>query len=282
MTRVAVLGDLIVDHTVYVEPSKIAQEAPIVAYRVLDGEEFTHGGAGAVSDMLQALGVKAELPLVKIASNIPITRKMRYVCRGSRNPAIVARFDVDVEFQWTEDIYAGLMRRLEEYAPDVIIVSDYGKGFVTQRLMTELYRLCITATVIADPYTSDWSKYERTADIMVPSRAAAANFLATNDYRGMSAVITKLDRDGCRLYGTGPMHEFASAATEIVDVTGAGDQFIATLAANLSPGKPLRDAVWLANIAAGMQCQRMGVKPVTADELRIRVAQMGEMLLASA
>lgn len=271
MNRVAVLGDLILDHTVSVEPSKIAQEFPGVAYRVV-GEQYSQGGAGAVADMVRALGATAELPLTKIASNLPVTKKMRFVCAGSRNPAIVGRFDVDVDFQWDDKLYAALMWRLREYRPDVIIVSDYGKGFVTDRLMDELFELRTMATVLVDPYVSDWTKYERGGDIIVPSRAAAADFLRDEDLRGFSAVVTKLDRDGCRLYGAGPMVEFPSAARNVVDVTGAGDQFIATLAAHLGPGK-LRDLVEIANFAAGLQVERSGIRPVTADELRERIGE---------
>jgi len=62
-------------------------------------------------------------------------------------------------------------------------------------------------------------------------------------------------------------------AVTAVDTTGAGDCFVGALAAQLAQGKPLRDALRYANIAASICVQRMGAAPSmpTADEVRAEV-----------
>lgn len=279
MQRIAIIGDLIVDHTVFVEPSKIAQEAPIIAYRVL-GEEFRNGGAGAVCDMAQALGVDARMIILKSATNIPVSRKTRLVCHGSRNPTIVARFDADARFEWGEGVIESVIEKTVEFDPTAIVISDYGKGTVTPGLVRQL-RTATSAAILVDPYTVDWENYDG-GHIIAPSRVAAEQFLADEDLRGFDAVIPKLDRDGCRLYGAGPVVSFGTQARSVADVTGAGDQFLATLAAHIGIGISLQRAVWIANLAAGMQVERAGIKPVKADELKTRIAQSDELALATA
>lgn len=277
--RIAVVGDLIVDHNIFVEPSKIAQEAPIIAYKVIRAE-IKNGGAAAVSDMVLAMGCPSQIAFADAGA--PVTKKTRYFSAGSRNPTIVARFDQDVIYEIDALLVSQLQTAMLNYKPHVIIASDYGKGVVSPQMMRML-RTIPNAKLIADPYSADWSKY-RGADVILPSRAAAEGFLESEDdeLSDFPAVVTKLDADGCRLYGAGPVQAFATMARSVVDVTGAGDQFAATLACQLRLGVTLPQAVWMANLAAGMQVERMGIIPVTAEELRVRAAQVGEMVLAAA
>ena len=61
-------------------------------------------------------------------------------------------------------------------------------------------------------------------------------------------------------------------AHEVFDVTGAGDTVIAVATAALAVGATLREAVVLANLAAGVVVRRMGVAAPTMDEI---VAEIG-------
>jgi D-beta-D-heptose 7-phosphate kinase/D-beta-D-heptose 1-phosphate adenosyltransferase len=56
-------------------------------------------------------------------------------------------------------------------------------------------------------------------------------------------------------------------AREVYDVTGAGDTFIATLAAAVSSGYALQSALEFANQAAGLVVERLGTACITAPEL---------------
>jgi bifunctional ADP-heptose synthase (sugar kinase/adenylyltransferase) len=59
----------------------------------------------------------------------------------------------------------------------------------------------------------------------------------------------------------------ASASCRVFDVTGAGDTVIATMAAMLAAGMTPREAVPIANRAAGIVVSRFGTASVSYEEL---------------
>ena len=73
--------------------------------------------------------------------------------------------------------------------------------------------------------------------------------------------MTLVERDAEALHIRAETHR-------VFDVTGAGDTVIATLAAALSIGAPLADAVRLANTAAGIAVTKPGTATVHPSELR--------------
>ncbi len=80
-------------------------------------------------------------------------------------------------------------------------------------------------------------------------------------------LVTRSERGMSLIQPDGTLH-FAAKTQEVFDVTGAGDTVIATLAACLSAGKSLKDAVALANLAASIAVSKLGVATVTRTELR--------------
>jgi len=94
----------------------------------------------------------------------------------------------------------------------------------------------------------------------------------------MSLLITRVEQGICVLDGaTTPATEanFASAALEVSDVTGAGDTVIGTIALALASQASLVEAAQLATIAAGVAVGRFGAVAVTRDELASRLGTYG-------
>ncbi|MFT5463148.1 MAG: bifunctional ADP-heptose synthase (sugar kinase/adenylyltransferase), partial [Planctomycetota bacterium] len=58
--RVAVVGDLIADHYVYGQPTRLSREAPVMVLRH-SGESYGAGGAANVARNLWALGARTTL-----------------------------------------------------------------------------------------------------------------------------------------------------------------------------------------------------------------------------
>ena len=56
-------------------------------------------------------------------------------------------------------------------------------------------------------------------------------------------------------------------AREVYDVSGAGDTVVAVLASMLAAGRPIAEAVGLANRAAGIVVGKLGTAAVTPQEL---------------
>jgi len=81
-------------------------------------------------------------------------------------------------------------------------------------------------------------------------------------------VLVTLGEEGMALFTEKPGMELIPAvSTQVYDVTGAGDTVLATVAASLSRGHALEDAVRLANYAAGVVVRKRGTATVSGEEL---------------
>lgn len=62
--------------------------------------------------------------------------------------------------------------------------------------------------------------------------------------------------------------QIPTEAKEVFDVSGAGDTSLAALGASLGCGVPVKDAMKLANLAAGIAVGKLGTACVSARELK--------------
>ena len=61
--------------------------------------------------------------------------------------------------------------------------------------------------------------------------------------------------------------DVAAQAREVYDVSGAGDTVVAVLASMIAAGRPVDEAVRVANRAAGIVVGRLGTAAATSQEL---------------
>jgi D-beta-D-heptose 7-phosphate kinase/D-beta-D-heptose 1-phosphate adenosyltransferase len=84
----------------------------------------------------------------------------------------------------------------------------------------------------------------------------------------IETLVIKLDKDGSYLQvAGGPGRHIPTRVRQVYDVTGAGDQVIATMAVARAAGVDWQQAVELANIAAGIEVSRFGVCSVTIEQI---------------
>ena len=88
--------------------------------------------------------------------------------------------------------------------------------------------------------------------------AEAARLLRTS--ADQNVCVTIGERGAVAIIG-GETHGIAGRAVAVVDTTGAGDCFAGAVAAELARGRPLREALAFANVAASICVQRMGAGP---------------------
>jgi D-beta-D-heptose 7-phosphate kinase/D-beta-D-heptose 1-phosphate adenosyltransferase len=90
----------------------------------------------------------------------------------------------------------------------------------------------------------------------------------------INSVLIKLDRDGIFLFETGERGQlFATRRREVCDVTGAGDMVLAVMGLCAASGLSCEYAVQLANLAAGVEVDKLGVVPVTKGEIQLEFAK---------
>ena len=292
--RILVVGDVMLDVYRIATATRISPEAPVP---VLLNPETEHrlGGAGAVAAMCQALGATVGLigcigfdlagehvrglcglqgigdRLFNVAAPRPTTTKER-ICgvASGRHRQQLGRIDTectDPISNGTATAIAELIGRLEK--PDAIIIADYAKGVCVDKII-QACRDTEAPVFVDPPRDMDWQKYYG-ASCVVPNREEAGGKSGYDLCRQVNcqAVVVKLDEDGCELAQRHqPAERFPSRPRAVHDVTGAGDQFIATLACARAAGLDWADATQLANTAAGLQVERHGCVPVTWHTLR--------------
>jgi D-beta-D-heptose 7-phosphate kinase / D-beta-D-heptose 1-phosphate adenosyltransferase len=311
---VLVLGDVMLDRYVAGEVSRISPEAPIPVLRVT-GLRTTLGGAANVADNIAALGARAILlgvvgadeagaeiqRLVEqrgknidarlfVAASRPTTVKTRFI-RGSHQLLRVDDETADpLDTDGTTEMARHLAQALTEC--DIVVLSDYAKGVLCDPLLQRAIDLARDAgrAVIADPKRTSLDAY-RNVTILTPNahEASQATGVDASDNNGAEkaarialeaascgAVLVTRSENGLTLVRRGmPALHLPACVQQVSDVSGAGDTFVATLAAALACEPDLEAAARLANIAAGISVTRPGTAVVSGrdleDELRRRI-----------
>jgi D-beta-D-heptose 7-phosphate kinase/D-beta-D-heptose 1-phosphate adenosyltransferase len=216
----------------------------------------------------------------------PTTLKERYLGRAQqKHPQQMMRVDYESRRTISESIERKFIDSLRLADFDLVLLSDYDKGVCTKRLLTWLVGECQRQglRVVADPMRGgDYRKY-RGCSAVTPNRleAGLATGIAirTNEDAVQAAVrlrdallleagIVTLDKDGMALATRDGLEQaFATRPRQVYDITGAGDMVLSVLGIALAAGADYDLAIRLANIAGGLEVERIGVATLTRDEL---------------
>jgi len=303
--RVLCVGDLMLDRFVYGSVDRVSPEAPIPVLRI-EREAVMLGGSGNVAANVLGLGAACRFVSVvgddgpgaevrhivgrQIGSAEGIvvepgrqtTLKTRFI--GSRQQLL--RADAETVAPIRPASVEAVLAAARAALPDVgaVILSDYGKGMLTDALVAGLIEAARSAglPVVVDPKGTDYRRY-RGASIVTPNRKElmqATGLPADDDAQveaacrhlietcGIDAVIaTRSERGMSVVTRSGPAVHLPAEAREVFDVSGAGDTAVAALTSALSAGVELNDAARLANLAAGIVVGKVGTAVVRAPEL---------------
>jgi D-beta-D-heptose 7-phosphate kinase/D-beta-D-heptose 1-phosphate adenosyltransferase len=254
-------------------------------------------GGDAEAQSLRALlkaGGCASEHLVEDASRPTTVKRSLIGLAQHRHPQKMFRLDMESREPISPQIEARLLAAIDAALPacDIVCLEDYGKGVCTPALCAELIRRCRAAKkrVLVDPAAiSDYGKYKGCTAV-TPNRTEAeqvtglrcdsgfdASTLRTISDRllrqlEMEAVVLTLDRHGALLGlpGSEPVH-VPTLARKVYDVTGAGDMVLAALAGALMNGFSWLEAVQLANVAAGLEVEVFGARPIPLAQIRTQV-----------
>jgi D-glycero-beta-D-manno-heptose-7-phosphate kinase len=296
--RVLVVGDAMLDRYWFGAVERISPEAPVPVVRV-NREEERLGGAANVALNVKTLGAGATL--LTVVGNDEPARRLREMLEREGVATLLGEdpqlytivklrvigrsqqlIRVDFENQPDHEVLAGMLSTFELAlaSTDAVLFSDYGKGGLTHiPRMIELARQA-GRPVLIDPKGHDYSRYAG-ATVITPNRAELAQVIgpwssesqleeraqALRQELGLQALLLTRSEEGMSLFdGTGHVRVPAQAR-EVFDVTGAGDTVIATLAAMMACGAPLREAMPIANRAGGIVVGKFGTAGVRYDEL---------------
>ncbi len=295
--RVLVVGDVMLDRYWHGATARISPEAPVPVVRVQQ-QENRAGGAANVALNINALGVQTILigtvgndepaqTLKDLLSEqniafdfialkeIPTITKLRVLSRHQQ----LIRLDFEESYNYPID----LLEIFEKHLPniDAVVLSDYGKGTLHQT--PQLIELAnkYHKPILIDPKGHDFKKY-RSATIITPNlsefEAVAGDWKTEEELLSkaeklreelaLNALLITRSEQGMTLIcpPEQPFH-LPTQAREVFDVTGAGDTVIGVLAAMLAAKQPWKEAVTVANLAAGITVSKLGAASVSIGEL---------------
>jgi D-beta-D-heptose 7-phosphate kinase / D-beta-D-heptose 1-phosphate adenosyltransferase len=218
----------------------------------------------------------------------PSTVKERYIGRAAqRHPQQLLRVDYETRQPVAAPIETALcdMAKTLVRKTDIVLISDYDKGVCTPPVMQAIVAAARNRgiRVVADPIRhADYTKY-RGCSSMTPNRfeagLATAKTIQRNEHAleaaaqlmtalEMEAGIVTLDKDGMALaHRDGRRQIFPTRPRQVYDITGAGDMVMSVLAMALAAGADYDPAIRLANVAGGLEVEKIGVATVTRDEI---------------
>ncbi|MDP0263353.1 bifunctional D-glycero-beta-D-manno-heptose-7-phosphate kinase/D-glycero-beta-D-manno-heptose 1-phosphate adenylyltransferase HldE [Glaesserella parasuis] len=306
--KVLVLGDVMLDRYWFGATNRISPEAPVPVVKVQENEDRA-GGAANVAMNIVSLNVPVTLhglvgnddagrALDKLLSehriqnqcvavdSHPTITKLRILSRHQQ----LLRLDFEEGFH-NLDCQALLAKLAAEItAYGALILSDYGKG--TLDAVQQMIQIARQANVpvLIDPKGTDFERY-RGATLLTPnmsefeavaghcndeSEIVAKGLKMIVDFDLSALLITRSEKGMTLLRPNQDPFHLPTQAKEVYDVTGAGDTVISVLATAIADGRPLEEACYLANAAAGVVVGKLGTSTVSPSELEQAIHQRAE------
>ncbi len=309
--RILVIGDVMLDHYIWGDATRISPEAPVPVVEIAR-DTWTAGGAANVALNLAALGAQctvagfigndeaggrltdilhekgiATITTPGTGATIVKTRVLvqhQQLCRLDRESprAHYALTEAQAKALLTDAVNAA----------DAVIFSDYAKGILSDTLVATVTRMARAGgkLVALDPKPKHPLVF-RDLDLITPNKREALQLAGLEPaphqpfptaevcarlhrrYRTRNLVVT-LGEEGMLLSQQGKILKvIPTAAREVFDVSGAGDTALAGLVLALAAGASLEQAAHFSNAASGVVVGKLGTATVTPSELLAYVAQ---------
>lgn len=308
---ILIVGDLMLDRYVEGEVRRISPEAPIPVLRA-GQRRAVLGGAANVARNVTSLGARAilagvvgndpagtEIAALLAASDrltdyliVDVERLTTVKTRFMSGAHQMLRLDEETDEPISETVTQALLRVVGDALPsaDVVILSDYAKGVLTDQVLAAVIALAREAgrPVIADPKRAQFAAY-RGVSLLTPNESEvmrATGIVTTDDAaieeagrRAMaqagaeSVLVTRSEKGMTLLRHDAPALHLPTHAKSVADVSGAGDTVVAALAIMLACRASLPEAAGLANVAAGISVGKLGTASVTFAELSASLHQ---------
>lgn len=304
--RIMVIGDIMIDHFIWGNVNRISPEAPVPVVKVTS-ESYHLGGAANVVHNIHTLGGKVytsgvtgndvmgrkiihELRALSInteglivTNDRPTTVKTRVIAHHQQ----VVRVDREEVSPFNSNIRERIITYFKKILSEInaVILSDYGKGLLSPELVEEVLALSQREgkVVIVDPKVENINLYKGVT-IITPNQKEASEVIGikilTDEDASRAAVLIR-EKIGCEsvlitrgehgmtlLEKDGSYAHIPTLATEVYDVTGAGDTVVSALTLALATGASKRVSALIANYAAGIVIKKVGTASVEKEELK--------------
>ena len=311
--NILVIGDVMLDTYYTGDVKRISPEAPVPVFRK-KAERSVLGGAANVAANLIAAGQNVYM-LAMVGNDetgeklrrlfeeqgidtsliLPLdrhtTEKTRFLASNNQQ---VLRLDVEdtdpLSHSDSEHLVEELEKKINGF--DLILISDYLKGLLTYEFTQSVIHLAKRHNIpiiidVKDPKSEKYAdatllkpNLKELCDLTGQVAESDEEIIAASEelrkLRQVKYVLTTCGGRGMVLVGDGEPYFIPAFGQEVFDVTGAGDTTIAYLGACIVNGMTIREAVDIANAAAGIQVSKVGTSSVFWSEIRARLVDQTE------
>ncbi len=215
----------------------------------------------------------------------PTTSKTRVIAASHHLIRIDTESRKDISKETEGKIIEYLSKNIKFF--DSIILEDYNKGVLTKSLISQISELANKngVKILVDPKFDNFFEYKNVF-LFKPNRKeledAFGKKAKNNDEINelclkliekinCENLVLTMGEHGIRLYtktAKGIEYEtIKTRARKVADVSGAGDTVISTLSVCVSAGVNIKEAVKIANIAAGLVVEEVGIVPIYKENL---------------
>ncbi|MBN8584754.1 MAG: D-glycero-beta-D-manno-heptose-7-phosphate kinase [Ignavibacteria bacterium] len=234
-------------------------------------------------DVMRALGLST-VGIIKDNSR-PTTAKTRVIAHSQHVLRVDSEIKDDINTSTGKKIIDYLNRNIRSFA--AVILQDYNKGVLTSGMISKIISIAkkYNKPVYVDPKFHNFFEY-RDVTVFKPNRKETADILAMKidgeesvkeagrkliDKLNCEYLVLTRGEKGMMLFDKEKnktvILNIPTKARKVADVSGAGDTVISTIAVMLAGGANIIEAVMLANQAAGIVCEEVGIIPITKKAL---------------
>ena len=298
---IVVVGDLILDEYIEGRVERISPEAPVPVVELLK-DEHKPGGAANVAVLLKTLGANVKLAgvigedergdlllgllekngidtsFVIKEKGRPTTVKTRIISRAHH----IVRLDREVKSPINKNTEVEVIEKIREShdAIDAVLIEDYDKGFITEKLVEVIKSL--NRPIYVDPKIKNFPFY-KDVRVLKPNFAefsAALGYriskeaesiyqdvMRFRDAQRVDILMVTLGDKGMVISTREKLWHIPAIRREVFDVTGAGDMVIAAYTLSELSGYDMLNSAIVASVAAGIEVTKLGATPVSVDEI---------------
>ncbi|NOS85514.1 MAG: D-glycero-beta-D-manno-heptose-7-phosphate kinase [Ignavibacteria bacterium] len=257
--------------------------------KALDAEPVLIGVIGNDYDSKHYLDVMKMLGLSTAGiikdNSRPTTAKTRVIAHSQHVLRVDSEIKDDISGATRRKIIEFFTKNIKSFA--AVILQDYNKGVLTKEMISQIISVCrkYKKPIYVDPKFHNFFEF-RDVTVFKPNRKETADILAMKidgEDSVKEAGRILIDRLNCEYLvltrGEKGMMLFdkeknktvilniPTKARRVADVSGAGDTVISTIAVMLAGGANIIEAVMLANQAAGIVCEEVGIIPIYKNAL---------------
>ena len=299
--NVAVLGDSMFDSYLIGDTTRISPEAPVPVVQI-SKSYFKPGGAANTAvnikkiggckvklfsvvgedkegDILEDLMKKegVEVSFIRDSSR-PTTQKTRVIARGQH----VVRIDTEKTHNIEDALAEKIISELKKEEFDVIVLSDYAKGFFSEKITNAIKEKRNSTKILCDPKPQNIKLFEGLYMILPNIKEAyeikkiVAGGKEENLYETarkirenlkIKKIVITQGEDGLSFFSENKAFHIIAFAKDVYDVTGAGDTTTAAFA--LCEGIGLEDekSAAFASVCASCKVSHLGTYSPTKTEI---------------